>query len=162
MVSSRIALHDDLLKNTFRRFDVDGTGEITIANLKEVLGEGMDGQTAEKMLAEADVSHDGKIDYAEFIDYLRGDAAHDKHSDAAAKLIDSAVGLDHNAEKKKARMNAKDVSAKAAADPASPKAAGDPATAADGAAKAQTEATTTEQVTVSDDKAKAKCGCSLQ
>merc|ERR1711904_509229 len=37
-VSSRIALHDDLLKSTFRRFDMDNSGYITREDLKQVLG----------------------------------------------------------------------------------------------------------------------------
>jgi calcium-dependent protein kinase len=36
MVSSRIALHDDLLKASFKKFDTDSTGYITATNLREV------------------------------------------------------------------------------------------------------------------------------
>merc|ERR1719146_162919 len=39
MVSSRIKMHDEVLAQTFRRFDTDNSGFITAANLKEVLGE---------------------------------------------------------------------------------------------------------------------------
>merc|ERR1719267_155474 len=57
MVSTRIAVHDDLLKQAFSKFDVDHSGYITVANLKEVLGEHHDGDDVEKLLAEADFTH---------------------------------------------------------------------------------------------------------
>ena len=38
MLSTRIQLHGDLLLKTFRRFDKDSSGYITVENLKEVLG----------------------------------------------------------------------------------------------------------------------------
>merc|ERR1712063_193944 len=38
MVSTRIAMHDDLLRATFQRFDVDNSGSITVENLRVVLG----------------------------------------------------------------------------------------------------------------------------
>jgi calcium-dependent protein kinase len=88
MVSSRIQLHDDLLKATFRRFDTDNQGFITVKNLREVLGESFEGEEVEKMIAEADSSHDGKIDYKEWIEYLRGGDAMDHHGHAAMKIID--------------------------------------------------------------------------
>merc|ERR1719394_1577252 len=44
MVSTRIALHDDLLKSAFKKFDVDNSGYITAANLKQVLGNTFEGE----------------------------------------------------------------------------------------------------------------------
>merc|ERR1719281_1474241 len=58
MVSSRIQLHDDLLKATFRRFDTDNQGFITVKNLRDVLGESFEGEEVDKMVAEADTTHD--------------------------------------------------------------------------------------------------------
>merc|ERR1719183_2890063 len=43
MVASRIQIHDEVLAQTFRRFDVDNSGYITADNLKEVLGESFEG-----------------------------------------------------------------------------------------------------------------------
>merc|ERR1712190_582150 len=37
MVSSRISMHDDLLRKTFQRFDTDNSGFISKENLKQVL-----------------------------------------------------------------------------------------------------------------------------
>ncbi|CAJ1436782.1 unnamed protein product [Effrenium voratum] len=63
MVSSRIALHDHLLKVAFRRFDVDGSGYITAENLRDVLGETFEGNEVQTLLSEADLKHDGRISY---------------------------------------------------------------------------------------------------
>lgn len=90
MASSRIRLHDSLLMQTFRRFDVDNTGFITRANLTEVLGESFEGHEVEKLLDEADVSHDGKISYQEFIEYLKNPQS-EAHHDAAHKVVDNLV-----------------------------------------------------------------------
>lgn len=100
MVSSRIQLHDDLLKATFRRFDVENQGFITVKNLRDVLGESFEGEEVDKMVAEADVSHDGKIDYTEWIEYLRGgDCDHDNHGHAAIKIIDKEAEKQERAKK---------------------------------------------------------------
>merc|ERR1740117_2422034 len=53
MCTSRIVLHDDLLRATFRRFDCDGSGEITVENLRTVLGETCTGDQIDLMLQEA-------------------------------------------------------------------------------------------------------------
>jgi calcium-dependent protein kinase len=90
MVSTRIALHDDLLKAAFKKFDTDNSGYITVENLREVLGDQFEGQEVEKLLAEADQLHDNRISYPEFVSYLRGDPLSD-HGDAAAKIIDQQL-----------------------------------------------------------------------
>lgn len=102
MVSTRIALHDDLLKATFKKFDTDDSGYITIANLKEVLGDSFDGQQVEDMLKEADFTHDGKISYQEFVAYVK-QTPMDHHQEATAKIVDSVVsrGMDQDKELEK-------------------------------------------------------------
>jgi calcium-dependent protein kinase len=88
MVSTRIALHDDLLKSAFKKFDVDNSGYITVENLRQVLGENFDGEEVEKLIKEADLLQDGRVSYPEFVSYLRGDPLQD-HGDAATKIIDN-------------------------------------------------------------------------
>merc|ERR1719183_1663422 len=44
MVSTRIAVHDDLLRQAFSKFDIDNSGYITVDNLKQVLGEHHEGE----------------------------------------------------------------------------------------------------------------------
>jgi calcium-dependent protein kinase len=91
MVSSRIQVHDEVLAQTFRRFDTDNTGYITTVNLKEILGESFEGEDTDKLIAEAHVGHDGKISYQEFIEYLKHPESDDAHQDAAHKVIDNQL-----------------------------------------------------------------------
>mmetsp|Transcript_8640 Transcript_8640/g.19260 ORF Transcript_8640/g.19260 Transcript_8640/m.19260 type:complete len:541 (-) Transcript_8640:119-1741(-) len=95
MLSSRIEMHDDLLVGAFRRFDTNGSGYITVADLKLVLGESFDGATVEELLQEADISGDGKISPEEFVAYLKdtsGDA-HSRRQVAAQKIIDDELSV---------------------------------------------------------------------
>mmetsp|Transcript_9106 Transcript_9106/g.20729 ORF Transcript_9106/g.20729 Transcript_9106/m.20729 type:complete len:556 (-) Transcript_9106:78-1745(-) len=91
MVSTRIAMHDDLLATTFKRFDVDNSGFITLDNLRTVLGETFDGSEVERLLEDVDISRDGKISWEEFISYMKNGEASDTHAEAAEKLIDSEL-----------------------------------------------------------------------
>eukprot|EP00747_Dinoflagellata_sp_TGD_P146976 gnl/TRDRNA2_/TRDRNA2_176747_c0_seq27.p1 gnl/TRDRNA2_/TRDRNA2_176747_c0~~gnl/TRDRNA2_/TRDRNA2_176747_c0_seq27.p1 ORF type:complete len:521 (+),score=112.15 gnl/TRDRNA2_/TRDRNA2_176747_c0_seq27:42-1565(+) len=75
MCSTRIALHDDLLKKAFNKFDADSSGFITIDNLRVVLGESFSEQEIAKLIKELDENHDGQISYEEFIHYCRGAGA---------------------------------------------------------------------------------------
>jgi calcium-dependent protein kinase len=90
MVSTRIELHDDLLKNAFRKFDTDSSGYITVDNLREVLGDTFEGQDVEKLICEADILQDGRVSYPEFVSYLTGNPLED-HSEAALKVIDTQI-----------------------------------------------------------------------
>eukprot|EP00747_Dinoflagellata_sp_TGD_P072878 gnl/TRDRNA2_/TRDRNA2_157665_c2_seq1.p1 gnl/TRDRNA2_/TRDRNA2_157665_c2~~gnl/TRDRNA2_/TRDRNA2_157665_c2_seq1.p1 ORF type:complete len:473 (-),score=88.57 gnl/TRDRNA2_/TRDRNA2_157665_c2_seq1:51-1469(-) len=90
MVSTRIALHDDLLRAAFRKFDTDSSGYITVENLRDVLGDTFEGEEVENLLNEADQLQDQRISYAEFVSYLRGTPI-ESHMDAASRLIDSLL-----------------------------------------------------------------------
>mmetsp|Transcript_40532 Transcript_40532/g.104902 ORF Transcript_40532/g.104902 Transcript_40532/m.104902 type:complete len:564 (+) Transcript_40532:144-1835(+) len=72
MLSTRIALHEDLLRSAFIKFDADNTGYITVQNLREVLGNEYEGEQVETLIHEADLLQDGRISYPEFCAYLRG------------------------------------------------------------------------------------------
>merc|ERR1719235_2859566 len=98
MVSTRIAVHDDLLKQAFRKFDLDNTGYITVDNLKEVLGEHHEGEDVENLLKEADFTHDGRISYDEFVAFVKGENATEAHQEAAHKVIDGMVDKGHKNE----------------------------------------------------------------
>lgn len=88
MLTSRIQLHDKLLKQTFRRFDTENTGYITSESLKKILGDSIQGAQADQLIAEVDTSHDGKIDYQEFMNYVKHPEAHPEHLEITNKVID--------------------------------------------------------------------------
>merc|ERR1719361_2271673 len=45
MVNTQIAMHDDLLRTAFKKFDTDRSGHITVKNLKHVLGSTFEGKS---------------------------------------------------------------------------------------------------------------------
>eukprot|EP00929_Paragymnodinium_shiwhaense_P000744 TRINITY_DN100980_c0_g1_i1.p1 TRINITY_DN100980_c0_g1~~TRINITY_DN100980_c0_g1_i1.p1 ORF type:complete len:542 (-),score=144.26 TRINITY_DN100980_c0_g1_i1:186-1811(-) len=67
-MSSRIDMHDDLLKATFRRFDRTGSGKISPADMSQVLGIPIDKAEVAK---ELNVDEEGRICMSEFIEYVR-------------------------------------------------------------------------------------------
>jgi len=96
MVSTRIAMHDDMLTQTFQRFDVDNSGYITADNLRTVLGESFNGAEVEQFIAEADKAKDGRISYEEFIEYLHSGGGSDQHNEIAAKMIETELQKEQN------------------------------------------------------------------
>jgi len=90
MLNTRIAMHDDLLRSAFRRFDTDSSGFITVDNLRQVLGDTFEGEQVETLLSEADMLKDNRISYAEFVAYLRGTPLA-VHEVAADKIIESEL-----------------------------------------------------------------------
>mmetsp|Transcript_67753 Transcript_67753/g.124694 ORF Transcript_67753/g.124694 Transcript_67753/m.124694 type:complete len:540 (+) Transcript_67753:57-1676(+) len=91
MVSSRLKMHDDLLKQTFRRFDTDNSGYITEANLRDVLGDTFEGAEVDELMSEIKTRNDGKISCEEFIYYLKHPNASEKHQNAAHRVIDRHI-----------------------------------------------------------------------
>merc|ERR1712176_1614395 len=73
MVNTRIQLHDDLITQAFKKFDVDNSGYITKENLTEIMAGSNDLEQVEKFIAEADLVKDGRISLDEFKTYMRGD-----------------------------------------------------------------------------------------
>jgi len=73
---THVQLHEELLHEAFRKFDVDDTGWITADNLRCVLGDTFEGHKVEKLLGEADTMHHGKLSFHEFASYLTGRGLH--------------------------------------------------------------------------------------
>jgi calcium-dependent protein kinase len=71
MVDTQITLDTDLLFAAFRRFDKDGSGFISLENLKDVLGSHVDGEKVEVFMDDVDQNKDGKISFREFAAYLK-------------------------------------------------------------------------------------------
>lgn len=76
MVSTRLQVHDDLLRTAFRKFDVDRSGVITVDNLSAVVESDGDEKSRDEdlreLLKEGDLLHDGQISYAEFVSFISG------------------------------------------------------------------------------------------
>lgn len=85
MMATRIKLHDGLLKETFRRFDYTGDGNISEKDLKEVLGPDAN---VKEIMAQVDKNHDGTISYEEFIGYLHDQHDENPGNDAVLDSID--------------------------------------------------------------------------
>jgi len=73
MMCSKISVDDELLHTAFKKFDTACSGFITAGDLEDVLGKTFEGDNVENLISDADVIvPDGKIDYAEFSQYVRG------------------------------------------------------------------------------------------
>ena len=57
----------------FRKLDLDGDGMITKAELQQQLGGAFDDHQLDRIIAEADFSHDGEISKEEFIRAMKGE-----------------------------------------------------------------------------------------
>jgi calcium-dependent protein kinase len=65
-MANRIKLHDNLVRHVFDQLDANGDGQISLEDLRAVLGETIDGEDINVLLQEADTDGDGRIDYDEF------------------------------------------------------------------------------------------------
>ncbi|KAF4650580.1 hypothetical protein FOZ61_000189 [Perkinsus olseni] len=93
MLLNRVKFHEDLVRDTFRAFDVKGTGKLTIENVLEILGE--DIEDADKLFQEGEVDDNGEIDYEKFLRALNleRDATDSHHLRlrSVGMIVDSAV-----------------------------------------------------------------------
>lgn len=69
-------LKEENLRNAFRMFDKDGSGKISIDEMKQALGAGNEDQTEDEdewqqLIQEVDIDGDGEIDFEEFISMMR-------------------------------------------------------------------------------------------
>merc|ERR1712217_676905 len=87
MVSTRIRVHDNLIREAFRRFDADGSGFIDRNDLKHLVGDSFEGASLETLIKAADTDSDGKVSYDEWISYVMH-TREEEHHDAAAQIID--------------------------------------------------------------------------
>jgi calcium-dependent protein kinase len=91
MCASRIKLHDDLLKDTFKHFDPSNSGYITSEDLQSILGDTFEPEEVTAMMQDVNKSENGKISYSEFISYIKDEHAHSDHQEKAAKMVDARV-----------------------------------------------------------------------
>ncbi|ETS61209.1 hypothetical protein PaG_05170 [Moesziomyces aphidis] len=79
IMSDKIAARDpmDEIRKAFALFDDDGTGKISLRNLKRVakeLGESLDDDELQAMIDEFDLDQDGEISQDEFIQIMMDDS----------------------------------------------------------------------------------------
>ncbi|CAJ1359983.1 unnamed protein product, partial [Effrenium voratum] len=91
MMSTRIALHDDMLRSAFGRFDTDNSGYITKQKLQMMLGDSLSEEELDEVMRDADSNKDGCISMNEFIEYLQSRHSNTKHLQAAHKAIDTEL-----------------------------------------------------------------------
>jgi calcium-dependent protein kinase len=90
MLTSRIVQNEGHMRAAFNRFDREGNGTISLANLKHVLGNTHKGDEIDELFKQIDVSHDGLIQFDEFMTYIQGDNTDEAHQEAICKVIDAA------------------------------------------------------------------------
>jgi Ca2+-binding EF-hand superfamily protein len=66
-------IEEDRVAEAFDRLDNDDTGYITVSNLTDFLGDDVPREFIDEIIDEADVSHDHRIDYDEFLRLWEGD-----------------------------------------------------------------------------------------
>lgn len=88
MVSTRIAVHDELLKSTFAKFDHDSDGYVTGSEMSELLGGSIPEEELKSVMAHIDQNNDGKISYEELIHYMGSANATDEHKVVGHSIID--------------------------------------------------------------------------
>lgn len=69
-LEGRVKVHEDLLRKTFGKFDVDGNQTITKDELRKILGDHFEDVQIEALIAEVDTNGDGNIQYDEFIQFF--------------------------------------------------------------------------------------------
>jgi Ca2+-binding EF-hand superfamily protein len=103
MASARVHFHDELLRETFKRFDADASGYITAHTLQQVLTDLPEGEL-KKLIGEADEDGDGRITFDEFARFMKEEGSQYHH--VAGKILDDA---DHSASKSR-KLQSKKVS----------------------------------------------------
>lgn len=76
-LQAQIFRDSTLAREAFQKFDVDGTGQITVDNLRQVLGDSYNGTPVEDMLRSIDKNDSGTINYEEFLQAVTGDTDED-------------------------------------------------------------------------------------
>ncbi|XP_022592712.2 calcium-dependent protein kinase 1 [Cyclospora cayetanensis] len=69
---TQVALSQSLIREAFERLDADHSGEISLANLRQILGDSYGGLLVEDILAQCDIKKNGVIDFEEFMTALVG------------------------------------------------------------------------------------------
>ena len=61
----------DQVRQMFREFDADGSGSVSVAEVKPMLHKlGLKDEEIERLVAQHDANHDGELQYDEFVSFL--------------------------------------------------------------------------------------------
>ncbi|KAL8455931.1 hypothetical protein Emag_000174 [Eimeria magna] len=69
---TQVALSQSLIREAFERLDADHSGQISLENLRHVLGDSYGGLLVEQILAQCDLKKNGVIEFDEFLVALLG------------------------------------------------------------------------------------------
>mmetsp|Transcript_39683 Transcript_39683/g.88847 ORF Transcript_39683/g.88847 Transcript_39683/m.88847 type:complete len:590 (-) Transcript_39683:41-1810(-) len=93
-LQGRIAIHEDLVRDSFQRFDRDRSGMITVTDLRQVLGKEFEGIEVENILSEA-VGNKEAVSYDDFLAYLQAPPQSTgelpEHLERMEKVIDTLM-----------------------------------------------------------------------
>jgi len=97
-LQGRVAIHEDLVRDSFQRFDTDRSGMITVTDLRQVLGREFEGVEVEALLHQV-VGQKDAVSYDDFLAYLQA-PPHDtgelpkqtvQHLEKMEKIIDTLI-----------------------------------------------------------------------
>lgn len=72
VMSARVDLHENLIEETFRRFDTHGTGQIGMDDLQTLLGDGVNEQDVHGLIRQiSSVGDDYNITHDDFVRYMK-------------------------------------------------------------------------------------------
>jgi len=94
MASTKVRIRDSLLKWTFRRFDTENRGFLTVQNFRAILGDRFGGSDVEELAMEVDTDQDGIISFAEFAAFLQRPPVGEEESKPKQRL--AALGMPTN------------------------------------------------------------------
>lgn len=97
MMSSRLTLHDDLLREAFRHFEMDQDGHISLESLQHILGSGRD---VEQVFNTVDLDKDGFVTVEELVAHLRSNSAIDSCAEEVAHGLIDGVLIKRSTEEK--------------------------------------------------------------
>eukprot|EP00904_Undaria_pinnatifida_P011167 jgi/Undpi1/7180/HiC_scaffold_22.g09654.m1 len=83
---TRINLDEEKLHKAFENLDREGKGFLTAQGIKEVVGLDFDAEEVDRMISEADVSGDGRVDYSEFAHLWKTFLLQKHHKPVAGRL----------------------------------------------------------------------------